>query len=164
MSRISQVSVAMLASALAVGAAHAQEAAVKYTRVPADQLLTPVRAFGDATPMIRLVMAGLLIAAIAAIAIWAHQLVRLKRAQLARTAYLRGLAAAGPLLGLFGAVYGELNSFLGVSNLRPTPTLTIMAPGIVEALLCLGIGLFAAWIAVICRWHLEGRISRARTV
>ncbi|HTI65950.1 MAG TPA: MotA/TolQ/ExbB proton channel family protein [Caulobacteraceae bacterium] len=153
------VSILVLAGA---GPALAQEA-VHYSLVAPELRLTPVKAFGDAAPMVKLVMGGLLLASVAAVAIWAQQLVRLRRGEAVQTAFLQGLAAAGPLLGLYGAVYGLLNGFLGISNIRPAPTLTVVAPGIAEALLCLGIGLFAAWIAVICRWQLEGRISRART-
>jgi biopolymer transport protein ExbB/TolQ len=161
MARFSRTSVPILLMALtAAGAARAEELAVQYRRVPADQLLTPVRAFGDATPIVKLLMAGLLVAAVAAVAIWALQLARLRQGRPAHTAFLKGLSAAGPLLGLFGAVYGMLNGFLGISNIRPTPTLTVVAPGIAEALLVFGIGLFAACVAVICRWNLEGRISR----
>lgn len=148
--------------ALAAGPALAQEA-VHYSLVAPELRLTPVRVYADATPMIKLVMGGLLAASIAAIAIWVQQLMRLKKGVPVHTAFLKGLAAAGPLLGLYGAVYGLLNSFLGISNIRPAPTLTVVAPGIAEALLCFGIGLFAAWIAVLCRWQLEGRVSRART-
>ena len=158
MARISTVTCfALAALALAVPAA-AQEAAT-YAVVAPELRLTPVKAFGDAAPVIKLLMAGLIAAALAAVAVWGTQL----RSPAPRTAYLQGLASAGPVLGLLGAVYGLMNGFLGISNIRPAPTITVVAPGVVEALLCLGLGLFAAAVALICRWQLEGRVSRART-
>jgi membrane associated rhomboid family serine protease len=158
MARFRKVACLAVLAIAVVGPAAAQEA-VKLTVVAPELRLTPVKAFGDAAPIVKLLMAGLLAAALGAVAVWATQL----RAPSPRTAYLQGLAAAGPVLGLLGAVYGLMNGFLGISNVRPAPTLTVVAPGVVEALLCFGIGLFAAAVALICRWQLEGRISRART-
>lgn len=157
MARMSTVACVAVAGLILAAPAAAQEA-VNYTLVAPELRLTPVRAFGDAAPLVKLLMGGLVVATIAAVAIWASQV----RAPTPRTAYLQGLAAAAPVLGLLGAVYGLMNGFLGISNIRPAPTITVVAPGVVEALLCVGLGLVAAAVALICRWQLEGRISRAR--
>ena len=70
-----------------------------------------------------------------AVVVWAIQL----RSASPRTTYLQGLAATAPVVGLMGCVYVVMNGFLGISNVRPEPSLTIVAPGIVEALLILGL-------------------------
>jgi hypothetical protein len=158
MARMSTMAcVAMAALAVALPAA-AQEAAA-YKMVAPELRLTPVRAFGDAAPFMQFVMAGLIVSAVGAVVVWAMQV----RVAQPRTTYLQGLAATAPVVGLMGGVLVLMNGFLGISNIRPAPTLTVVAPGIVEALLSVGLGLFAAVVALICRWQLEGRISRART-
>jgi biopolymer transport protein ExbB len=56
---------------------------------------------------------------------------------------LASIAATAPFLGLFGTVWGIMNSFIGISNLHTT-NLAVVAPGIAEALLSTALGLFAA--------------------
>ena len=51
-------------------------------------------------------------------------------------------------VGLFGTVYGIMNSFIGIAE-KETTNLAVVAPGIAEALLATAIGLFAAVPAVI---------------
>ena len=66
-------------------------------------------------------------------------------------ANLSGLATVGsvsPYIGLFGTVWGIMNSFRGLSNMAQA-TLAAVAPGIAEALVATAIGLFAAIPAVI---------------
>ena len=61
------------------------------------------------------------------------------------------LATAGsisPFVGLFGTVWGIMNSFIGIANTQTT-NLAVVAPGIAEALMATAIGLFAAIPAVI---------------
>ena len=62
--------------------------------------------------------------------------------------FLASVGASGPFVGLFGTVYGIMNSFIGIANTNTT-NLAVVAPGIAEALLATGIGLFAAIPAVI---------------
>jgi biopolymer transport protein ExbB len=65
---------------------------------------------------------------------------------------LATIAATSPFVGLFGTVWGIMNSFIGISKLQTT-NLAVVAPGIAEALLATGIGLFAAIPAVIIYNH-----------
>lgn len=62
--------------------------------------------------------------------------------------FLATIGSSGPFVGLFGTVYGIMNSFIGIANTNTT-NLAVVAPGIAEALLATGIGLFAAIPAVI---------------
>ena len=62
--------------------------------------------------------------------------------------FLASVGSSGPFIGLFGTVYGIMNSFIGIAESNTT-NLAVVAPGIAEALLATGIGLFAAIPAVI---------------
>jgi biopolymer transport protein ExbB len=64
------------------------------------------------------------------------------------TGILATIGATAPFVGLFGTVWGVMNSFVGISKAQTT-NLAIVAPGIAEALLATAIGLFAAIPAVI---------------
>lgn len=61
---------------------------------------------------------------------------------------LATIAGASPFIGLFGTVWGIVNSFQSIAATNNT-TLAVVAPGIAEALLATGMGLFAAIPAVI---------------
>lgn len=58
------------------------------------------------------------------------------------------VGAIGPFVGLFGTVWGIMNSFVGIAKTQTT-NLAVVAPGIAEALLATAIGLVAAIPAVI---------------
>ena len=62
------------------------------------------------------------------------------------------IAATSPFVGLFGTVWGIMNSFIGISKTQTT-NLAVVAPGIAEALLATAIGLFAAIPAVMIYNH-----------
>lgn len=62
--------------------------------------------------------------------------------------FLASVGSSGPFIGLFGTVYGIMNSFIGIAESNTT-NLAVVAPGIAEALLATGIGLFAAIPSVI---------------
>jgi biopolymer transport protein TolQ len=62
--------------------------------------------------------------------------------------FLATVGSVSPYVGLFGTVWGIMNSFRGLSNVAQT-TLAHVAPGIAEALVATAIGLFAAIPAVI---------------
>jgi biopolymer transport protein ExbB len=64
------------------------------------------------------------------------------------TGVLATIAATAPFVGLFGTVWGIMNSFIGISKMQTT-NLAVVAPGIAEALLATAIGLVAAIPAVI---------------
>ena len=72
--------------------------------------------------------------------------------------FLASTGSNGPFIGLFGTVYGIMNSFIGIANTNTT-NLAVVAPGIAEALLATGIGLFAAIPAVIFYNYFNTRIS-----
>ncbi|MDP2355669.1 MAG: tonB-system energizer ExbB [Beijerinckiaceae bacterium] len=64
------------------------------------------------------------------------------------TGVLATIGATAPFVGLFGTVWGIMNSFIGIS-ISKTTNLAVVAPGIAEALLATAIGLVAAIPAVI---------------
>ena len=72
--------------------------------------------------------------------------------------FLASVGSIGPFVGLFGTVYGIMNSFIGIAESNTT-NLAVVAPGIAEALLATGIGLFAAIPAVIFYNYFNTRIS-----
>jgi biopolymer transport protein ExbB len=65
---------------------------------------------------------------------------------------LATIGATAPFVGLFGTVWGIMNSFIGISKSQTT-NLAVVAPGIAEALLATAIGLVAAIPAVIIYNH-----------
>jgi len=64
------------------------------------------------------------------------------------TSVLATIGATAPFIGLFGTVWGIMNSFVGISKAHAT-NLAIVAPGIAEALLATAFGLAAAIPAVV---------------
>ncbi|WJH41788.1 tonB-system energizer ExbB [Aliirhizobium terrae] len=64
------------------------------------------------------------------------------------TGILASIGSVAPFVGLFGTVWGIMNSFIGISETQTT-NLAVVAPGIAEALLATAIGLVAAIPAVI---------------
>ena len=79
--------------------------------------------------------------------------------------YLSFLASVGsvsPYVGLFGTVWGIMNSFRGLANVAQA-TLGHVAPGIAEALIATAMGLFAAIPAVIAYNRFAGDVNRLAT-
>jgi biopolymer transport protein ExbB len=64
------------------------------------------------------------------------------------TGIIATIGATAPFVGLFGTVWGIMNSFIGISKLHTT-NLAVVAPGIAEALLATACGLAAAIPAVV---------------
>jgi biopolymer transport protein ExbB len=64
------------------------------------------------------------------------------------TGILATIGATAPFIGLFGTVWGIMNSFIGIARLHTT-NLAVVAPGIAEALLATATGLVAAIPAVV---------------
>jgi biopolymer transport protein ExbB len=64
------------------------------------------------------------------------------------TGVLATIGATAPFVGLFGTVWGIMDSFVGISKAQTT-NLAVVAPGIAEALLATAIGLVAAIPAVL---------------
>ncbi|QBX38130.1 flagellar motor protein MotA [Brevundimonas sp. S30B] len=72
--------------------------------------------------------------------------------------FLASVGSGAPFIGLFGTVYGIMNSFIGIAESNTT-NLAVVAPGIAEALLATGIGLFAAIPAVMFYNYFNTRIA-----
>ena len=72
---------------------------------------------------------------------------------------LATIGATSPFVGLFGTVWGIMNSFIGISKSQTT-NLAVVAPGIAEALLATACGLVAAIPAVIIYNHFA-RVTKA---
>jgi biopolymer transport protein ExbB len=70
------------------------------------------------------------------------------RAMSRGTGILATIGSTAPFVGLFGTVWGIMNSFVGISQAQTT-NLAVVAPGIAEALLATAIGLVAAIPAVV---------------
>ncbi len=62
--------------------------------------------------------------------------------------FLASVASTSPYIGLFGTVWGIMQSFRGLANVQQA-TLAVVAPGISEALIATAMGLFAAIPAVL---------------
>jgi len=80
-------------------------------------------------------------------------------------AYLSFLASVGsvsPYVGLFGTVWGIMNSFRSLANVAQA-TLGAVAPGIAEALIATAMGLFAAIPAVVAYNRFAGDINKLAT-
>ncbi len=72
--------------------------------------------------------------------------------------FLATVGSTSPYVGLFGTVWGIMNSFRGLANVHQA-TLASVAPGISEALIATAIGLFAAIPAVIAYNRYSARVE-----
>ena len=72
--------------------------------------------------------------------------------------FLASVGSVSPYIGLFGTVWGIMNSFRGLANVHQA-TLASVAPGISEALIATAIGLFAAIPAVIAYNRYSSRVE-----
>lgn len=136
-----------------------------YTIVPASERLTFAGVIADASIEVQLLMVLMAAGALAAVVVWGMSLGKVGKGD------ARGVAAAlGRLkivrsgaspLGFLTAAYVLFNGFLGISNVRPAPDMTVLAPGFAEATLAIMLGLLASAVAVICERHLEGRVRSA---
>ena len=76
---------------------------------------------------------------------------------------LATIGATAPFVGLFGTVWGIMNSFVGIAE-KQTTNLAVVAPGIAEALLATAIGLVAAIPAVVIYNHFARQIAAHRAL
>ena len=72
---------------------------------------------------------------------------------------LATIGSTAPFVGLFGTVWGIMNSFQSIAITKNT-TLAVVAPGIAEALFATALGLLAAIPAVVAYNKLSGDIER----
>ena len=77
-------------------------------------------------------------------------------------ATLATIGSTSPYVGLFGTVWGIMNSFIGLSG-QHTATLAQVAPGISEALVATAMGLFAAIPAVVAYNRYADKVVRLET-
>ena len=75
-----------------------------------------------------------------------------------RLSFLATTANTAPFIGLFGTVWGIMDSFREI-GLRGTTSLAVVAPGISEALITTALGLFAAIPAVLAYNALSNRLK-----
>jgi biopolymer transport protein ExbB/TolQ len=87
-------------------------------------------------------------------------LAQLKRERESGLAFLATVASAAPFIGLFGTVWGIMNSFAAIAQSKNT-SLDVVAPGIAEALLATAIGLFAAIPAAVFYNRLSMQVARS---
>ncbi|MGE8287115.1 MAG: tonB-system energizer ExbB [Stenotrophomonas sp.] len=95
---------------------------------------------------------------------------RLERIELAVSRQLRAgigvlasIGAVAPFVGLFGTVWGIMNSFVGIAASNTT-NLAVVAPGIAEALLATAMGLVAAIPAVVIYNYFSRRLTELRAL
>ena len=73
--------------------------------------------------------------------------------------FLATVGSTSPYIGLFGTVWGIMNSFRALAGLQ-TATLATVAPGIAEALIATAMGLFAAIPAVVAYNKFSNNVER----
>ena len=76
-----------------------------------------------------------------------------------RLNFLATVGSVAPFVGLFGTVWGIMNSFFQI-GMQESSSLAVVAPGIAEALFATAIGLFAAIPAVIAYNRFSHRVNR----
>ncbi|WP_421839396.1 protein TolQ [Novosphingobium sp.] len=79
-----------------------------------------------------------------------------------RLNFLATVGAVAPFVGLFGTVWGIMDSFFNIGA-QQNSSLAVVAPGISEALFATAIGLFAAIPAVIAYNRFSHRVNRFET-
>jgi len=79
------------------------------------------------------------------------------------TGILASIGSVAPFVGLFGTVWGIMNSFIGIAKTQTT-NLAVVAPGIAEALLATAVGLVAAIPAVVIYNYFSRAIGRYRAL
>jgi hypothetical protein len=133
--------------------------------VPPAERLSVGDVFADASVQVQVTFFLLIAASLAAVAIWAASLGKVGRGDAKGLAgalgRLRIVRSGGAPLGALTASYVLFSGFLGIANVRPTPSAAVMAPGWAEAAMAVMLGLLATTVAVLCERHLEGRIRRA---
>jgi len=136
-----------------------------YAVVPPSERLTVAGVFADAALEVQVMLALLIAGAIGAVVVWGLSLGKVgggdAKAVATALGRLKIVRSGATPLGFLTASYVLFAGFLGIANVRPAPTLTIMAPGFAEATLAVMLGLLASALAVICERHLEARIRRA---
>ena len=116
--------------------------------IHAPHKLTVGLMFMDASPVVKIVLIGLLVTGAAALLILLVGLARSSKGMGGAARFLETAMAAAPIAALLGAAFGLITSFLGIANSN-VANLAVAAPGIAEAILSLATGLLALLLAVI---------------
>ena len=110
--------------------------------------LTVAQMYVDASPVVQIVLAGLLLTGLAALAILILSLARSSKGMAGAARFLEAAMVAAPIAALLGAAYGVMTVFIGIANVN-VANLAVAAPGIAEAILSVTTGLLALLLAVI---------------
>jgi biopolymer transport protein ExbB/TolQ len=119
---------------------------------------TLLSVFGEATPVVQLVMLALVLLTAAAVAVCLAKL-RPGAPLAGGSAFLSNLRWGGPMTGLLGAAYGVLNMLIGLANHDAVP-MRVLAPGFAEVVVLIGLGLICGIVATIGNGAVEARIDR----
>lgn len=134
--------------------------AVGVTLVPSSALaMTPGDIFLDAAPVMKVIMAVLILATVGAVGVAVRKVLSGPRLTGGST-YLQALRLGGPLIGLLGAAYNVLMINIAIANIGQQPSYPVLAPGVAEATFLFVLGLVSGVVAVICNWIVEARIDR----
>ena len=88
-----------------------------------------------------------------------HEVANESRRMQFMLAFLASVGSASPFIGLFGTVWGIMNTFTEIGRLKDT-SLSTVAPGIAEALFATGIGLAAAIPAILAYNYFTTSLAR----
>jgi hypothetical protein len=80
--------------------------------------LTVARMVTDASPVVQIVLAGLLLTALAALVILSLGLTRASKGMAGAARFLEAAMVAAPIAALFGAAWGALTIFIGIANVN----------------------------------------------
>lgn len=125
----------------------------------AQSRVTAAMVFGEAAPIIKLLMLAMVVAPLCAIVVTVLKLSSGRRLA-GGSSFVSALRLGGPLVGLLGATFNLLMMSIGLANASEDVPLSLLAPGFAEAAMVFFLGLFAGVVAVICHWIIEARIDR----
>jgi hypothetical protein len=110
--------------------------------------LTPITVFEYAPPVQQFIIVVLIVAIVVALAVLALKLAPRRRLS-GGSAFLSGLRLGAPIIGLLGACHAGLYMTLAVASIPIEPTLKMLAPGIAESFLMVGLGFLPGAVAVV---------------
>ncbi len=114
--------------------------------------------FVDATPVVKIILIGMLLIAMASLVILLTGLPRPANGSARVVRFLETAMMATPILALLGAAWGLITIFLGIANTN-VANMAVAAPGVAEAILSVATGLLALLFAVMAY-----RVVKPRTV
>ena len=114
--------------------------------------------FGNAAPLQKLVILGLVVATVASMVVSTRKLT--SRHLTGGSAFVSGLRFGGPIAGVFGAAYSALKMSVGIATIPTAPTLKVLAPGFAEVATLVALGFCSGIVAVALHWAIQARIDR----